>query len=151
MGEAIARFIEAETHAHGHLSDSAKMSITMTVTSIVTFQAGLITFVLGLLRLGFLDAVLSRALLRGFITAVGFVIFASQLIPVLGLEHLVNKSHPPESFIEKVAFVVEHFHRAHGLTVGVSLVALVVLILSKLFKRRLSQRKGFAFLSYVPE
>lgn len=44
MGEAVARFIDSETHAHGHLSDAAKMTITMTVTSIITFQAGLITF-----------------------------------------------------------------------------------------------------------
>jgi hypothetical protein len=39
----------------------------------LTHQIGLITSVLGLLRLGFLDVVLSRALLRGFITAVGIV------------------------------------------------------------------------------
>jgi MFS superfamily sulfate permease-like transporter len=92
-----------------------------------------------------------QALLRGFITAVGLVIFASQLIPVLGLDHLVNKSHPPTSFVEKIAFVVGHARDAHRLTVAVSLVALAVLILAKLFKARLAQRKGFTFLSYVPE
>lgn len=89
--------------------------------------------------------------MRGFITAVGFVIFASQLIPILGLEHLVNKTHPPDSFVEKIAFVAEHIDKSHRLTVAVSLVALAVLILAKLFKVRLAQCKGFAFLSYVPE
>ncbi len=33
-------------------------------------QVGLVTLGLGLLRLGFLDVVLSKALLRGFVTAI---------------------------------------------------------------------------------
>jgi len=33
-------------------------------------QVGVMSFVLGFFRLGFIDVVLSRALLRGFITAV---------------------------------------------------------------------------------
>lgn len=37
-------------------------------------QVGLISFLLGFFRLGFLDVVLSRALLRGFVTAVAVVI-----------------------------------------------------------------------------
>ena len=40
-------------------------------------QVGLISFLLGLFRLGFLDVVLSRALLRGFVTAVAVVIMMS--------------------------------------------------------------------------
>jgi MFS superfamily sulfate permease-like transporter len=43
------------------------------IALVTTLQIGIITFFLGLLRLGFLDVVLSRALLRGFITAVGVV------------------------------------------------------------------------------
>lgn len=37
-------------------------------------QVGLISFLLGFFRLGFIDVVLSRALLRGFVTAVAVVI-----------------------------------------------------------------------------
>ncbi|ORY73400.1 sulfate transporter family-domain-containing protein [Leucosporidium creatinivorum] len=151
MGEAIASFIEAETHAHGHLSDAHKMRITLMVTSIVTCQAGLITFALGMLRLGFLDAVLSRALLRGFITAVGIVIFIAQLLPTLGLERLVDKAHPPESTLDKAGFIIEHLGSVHRLTVAVSFTALAILILAKLFKSRLIKRRGFGWLAYVPE
>jgi MFS superfamily sulfate permease-like transporter len=43
------------------------------IALVTTFQTGIVTLGLGLLRLGFLDVVLSRALLRGFITAVGVV------------------------------------------------------------------------------
>lgn len=49
------------------------------LSSFFRFEVGLITFLLGIFRMGFLDAVLSRALLRGFITAIGFVILIEQL------------------------------------------------------------------------
>ena len=43
------------------------------ISLMTTAQCTLITLALGLLRLGFLDVVLSRALLRGFITAIAVV------------------------------------------------------------------------------
>lgn len=45
----------------------------------ITFQVGLISFLLGLFRLGFIDVVLSRALQRGFITGVAVVIMVGQV------------------------------------------------------------------------
>ena len=103
-----------------------------------------------MLRLGFLDAVLSRALLRGFITAVGIVIFVAQLIPTLGLERLVHRR-APDGTIEKFTFVLSNLRNVHRLTLLVSLVALAVLISAKLFKAKLIKRRGFGWLAYVPE
>ncbi|EEB86905.1 hypothetical protein MPER_15979, partial [Moniliophthora perniciosa FA553] len=40
----------------------------------VAAQVGLISFLLGFFRLGFIDVVFSRALLRGFVAAVAVVI-----------------------------------------------------------------------------
>ena len=37
-------------------------------------QAGVFSFLLGFFRLGFIDVVLSRALLRGFVSAIAVVI-----------------------------------------------------------------------------
>jgi MFS superfamily sulfate permease-like transporter len=65
-------------------------SFILSIASLITLQAGLVTFLLGILRLGFLDAVLSRPLLRGFVTAVGVVIIVSQMIPILGLSACVH-------------------------------------------------------------
>ena len=48
--------------------------VGLAVATAVTLQAGLFTFLLGFFRLGFIDVVLSRALLRGFITAVAVII-----------------------------------------------------------------------------
>jgi MFS superfamily sulfate permease-like transporter len=44
------------------------------VATAITLQSGLFSFMLGFLRLGFIDVILSRALLNGFVAAVGIVI-----------------------------------------------------------------------------
>ncbi|SCV68855.1 BQ2448_976 [Microbotryum intermedium] len=169
MGESISKIIIAETHAHGGMSHSQKMQLTFTITSVIVFQAGLITFALGMLRLGFIDAVLSRvsrvvdrlqahrayivitsqALLRGFITAVGIVIFVAQLVPILGLER--HAKHGADTMLSKLMLVIEHLDGVHRLTLIVSCVALLVLVSAKSFKARLAKRRGYGFLAYVPE
>jgi MFS superfamily sulfate permease-like transporter len=70
LGQAISEVRHDYPDAHGDLADQ----IGLTVATVVTLQVGLILFVLGFFRLGFIDVVLSRALLRGFVTAVAFVI-----------------------------------------------------------------------------
>lgn len=92
-----------------------------------------------------------QALLRGFISAVGVVIFVSQLIPILGLEHLLSKSPATETTLDKLVFVFENLHHTHRLTLWVSLAALSVLILAKMFKAKLAARRGFRWLAYIPE
>jgi MFS superfamily sulfate permease-like transporter len=52
------------------VSPDDRFKVASAVASLVTFEVGLITFLLGLFRLGFLDAVLGRPLLRGFVTAI---------------------------------------------------------------------------------
>ncbi|CEQ38700.1 SPOSA6832_00148, partial [Sporobolomyces salmonicolor] len=153
MGETIAKFIEAEEHAHGgKMSPADKAKLTVTLTTIITFESGLVTFLLGFFRLGFLDAVLSRALLRGFITAVGLVIFISQLIPILGLEHALAAAHGSYSSIPaKLGFLVTHLGNTHRLTLAVSSAALAVLVGAKAFKRTVARRKGCGWTKFVPE
>lgn len=55
------------------------------LAGVITAMTGAFAFIAGIVRLGFLDSVLSRPLLRGFISAVGFVIFVDQLIVPLPL------------------------------------------------------------------
>ncbi|KAM0755617.1 hypothetical protein T439DRAFT_320323 [Meredithblackwellia eburnea MCA 4105] len=152
MGQAITAFIADEQHAHGELDPADRMKLAMLISTVITFEAGIITFALGLMRLGFLDAVLSRALLRGFVTAVGLVIFVSQLVPILGLERVLADSPiPVESSVDKVFFVLRNLSRTHLLTLAVSGTALATLVLAKMFKGRLFNRRGFKWLAYVPE
>ena len=44
------------------------------VATAIVLQSGLFSFLLGLFRLGFIDVILSRALLSGFVAAVAVII-----------------------------------------------------------------------------
>lgn len=61
-------------HSDPHSSPTNPDAVALAVSTVITFQVGLISFLLGFFRLGFLDVVLSRSLLRGFVTAVAVVI-----------------------------------------------------------------------------
>jgi MFS superfamily sulfate permease-like transporter len=43
-GELVARCVEDEEHAHGKMDLRAKAELTVLLTTLVTFQAGLVTF-----------------------------------------------------------------------------------------------------------
>jgi MFS superfamily sulfate permease-like transporter len=92
------------------------------VAGVVTGMAGAIIFIAGLTRLGFLDSVLSRPFLRGFISAIGFVIVVDQLIPEMGLAEVAEKvggvSHG--SSVDKISFLFTHATEASGITCAVA-------------------------------
>ncbi|KAK9899436.1 hypothetical protein P389DRAFT_168412 [Cystobasidium minutum MCA 4210] len=135
---------------YDHYSPERLADMRIGIASVIVFEVGLITFLLGLFRLGFMDAVLSRALLRGFITAVGFVILIEQLIPLLGLSALAKELHADRRLpIDKFFFVVRHIKHTHRLTALVSLVALVILLLAKIVKPKLIKR--YKWVALVPE
>ncbi|KAH9910992.1 sulfate anion transporter [Epithele typhae] len=144
VGQAIDEILHADPHTHP--IDPNALSIT--ISTIITFQVGLISFLLGLFRLGFLDVVLSRALLRGFVTAVAVVIMIEQLIPMFGLtqlEHVLQ----PKSTLEKLLFLIENaFTHAHRLTTIISFGALAVLVLVRTFKQAF---KKYWFIYRIPE
>lgn len=100
------------------------------ICGVVTGMAGGMVLIAGLVRLGFLDSVLSRPFLRGFISAIGFVIAVDQLIPELGLAKLADQqgvSHG--SSVDKIVFMVnnmDHVHRATFIVAGVSFVIIMV-------------------------
>jgi MFS superfamily sulfate permease-like transporter len=99
------------------------------VAGVVTGMAGAVIFIAGLTRLGFLDSVLSRPFLRGFISAIGFVIFVDQLIPELGLAEIaeeVGVSHG--SSVDKIRFLVGNARRANGTTALVAVVSFVIIM-----------------------
>lgn len=99
------------------------------IAGVVTGVAGAILLIAGGARLGFLDNVLSRPFLRGFISAIGIVILIDQLIPELGLTHLAAVSHG--SCIDKLMFLVRNVDKAHGLTAGVSLGSFAVILVCR--------------------
>lgn len=101
------------------------------VAGIVTGMAGAVIFIAGLTRLGFLDSVLSRPFLRGFISAIGFVIMVDQLIPEMGLAALADEmggvAHG--SSVDKLGFLIRHASKAHKLTCVVAGVSFIIIMI----------------------
>lgn len=100
------------------------------VIGIATAMTGAMILVAGLTRLGFLDNVLSRPFLRGFITAIGFVIFVDQLIPELGLGDLAKEAGVSHgTTVAKLGFILRNAGDSHLLTSVVSLVSFAIIML----------------------
>lgn len=106
------------------------------IAGIVTCLAGAFIFAAGMFRLGFLDNVLSRPFLRGFISAIGVVIFIDQLIPEMGLARLAADQVSHGSCLDKLVFLVKNVGHAHGLTCALSFTAFGIIM----FFRYLSLR-----------
>ncbi|CAG8949219.1 hypothetical protein HYFRA_00004843 [Hymenoscyphus fraxineus] len=121
------------------------------VAGVVTGMAGAVIFVAGLTRLGFLDSVLSRPFLRGFISAIGFVIVVDQLIPELGLAHLAEQaggvSHG--SSVDKIRFLVNNAHNASGITFAVAGISFLIIMIFRESKKRLQPR--YPSVAYIPD
>lgn len=95
------------------------------IAGITTFIAGFVILLGGLFRLGFLDNVLSRPFLRGFISAIGCVIFIDQLIPQMGIARLAEGPNGVEhgSAVDKLIFIIKNVGNVHKLTCAVSFSA----------------------------
>ncbi|KAG0652716.1 sulfate transporter [Hyphodiscus hymeniophilus] len=120
------------------------------IAGVVTGMAGAVIFIAGLCRLGFLDSVLSRPFLRGFISAIGFVIVVDQLIPEMGLADLaeeVGVGHG--SSVDKLGFLFRHIKDAHGVTCAVAGVSFLIIMVCRELKKRLQPR--YPKVAYVPD
>ncbi|KII84221.1 hypothetical protein PLICRDRAFT_118491 [Plicaturopsis crispa FD-325 SS-3] len=130
VGQAVSEVLHGDPHSHPINPDE----VGLAVATVITLQAGLISFLLGFFRLGFIDVVLSRALLRGFVTAVAVVIMIQQLIPMFGLTALSHKLNP-QGTMEEFVFLVENvLTNMHIPTATISFGALFVLVFVRTFK-----------------
>ncbi|KAG2090747.1 sulfate transporter family-domain-containing protein [Suillus discolor] len=130
VGQAVSDYRRGNHHVRPEDADA----VGIAVSTAITFQVGLFASMLGFFRLGFLDVVLSRALLRGFVTAVAVVIAVEQLIPMFGLAAL-EKQMNPASTLDKIIFLLEFsWSDFHQPTTLVSFGALFVLIFMRTFK-----------------
>ncbi|KAF9085926.1 hypothetical protein BGX27_003297 [Mortierella sp. AM989] len=133
-----------------HASGSTDPKTALAISCFITLFVGLFTFFLGFVRLGFLDSVLSRALLRGFITAVAVVVIIEQSISLFGLKALAGEFGIGEqsSTVEKFLFIIEHFDKIHHLTTVVSFSSIIFLLSFGSLKKRITK---LPFLQFVPE
>ena len=100
------------------------------IAGVAVGMAGATVFIMGALRLGFVDSVLSRPFLRGFISAVGVVIFIDQLTPTLGLTKVAalapGASHG--TTVQKLEFVLTHLAQVHKLSAIIGGVGFIIIM-----------------------
>jgi MFS superfamily sulfate permease-like transporter len=146
MGMAIATAITVQVNISMLIAFSSR-----TMSMLLSVQVGLISFLLGFFRLGFIDVVLSRALLRGFVSAVAVVImmylsrlavtlvisltfYSEQLIPMFGLTARAHENHLLTT-LDKIIFLSENvISYMHTHTAVVSFGALLVLVILRSVK-----------------
>ncbi|KZT03929.1 sulfate anion transporter [Laetiporus sulphureus 93-53] len=143
IGQAVDEFLH-----DSHFAKYGREKVGFAVSTVVMFQVGLISLLLGLLRLGFMDVVLSRALLRGFVSAMAIVIMIEQLIPMFGLTALRNQRQL-HSTADKFFFIIDNvWAHGHPLTMLISFGALAVLLLIRSFKNLF---RRYAIVYRLPE
>ncbi|KAK5781559.1 hypothetical protein RI543_001108 [Arxiozyma heterogenica] len=121
------------------------------VTTVTTFLVGLILFFCGIIRLGFMGSILSRALLRGFIGSVGFVMVLNSLIIELKLNKLLRDvsdhyNTPFQKIIFLIKYAPENYHKP---TFIFSFIVLFILLVSRALKNRLA--KKIKWIIFLPE
>ncbi|KAL9942894.1 Solute carrier 26 [Verticillium nonalfalfae] len=120
------------------------------ICGIVAGMAGATILLAGIARLGFLDSVLSRPFLRGFISAIGFVIFVDQLIPELGLSRYADEQGVGHgSSVDKIDFMIKNLGRTHKLTFLVAAVSFTIMMVLREMKKRLQPR--YPGVAYLPD
>ncbi|KAG0166812.1 hypothetical protein DFQ30_006753 [Apophysomyces sp. BC1015] len=105
---------------------------------LMTFFTGVFTFLLGIFRLGFVDSLMSRALLRGFVSGVALVVMLQQSISLLGLVERSQEAGITEasSTIERFWFVMSNLQYVHKLTLHVSTVSVAILLIMRVIKSK---------------
>ncbi|EGG02441.1 uncharacterized protein MELLADRAFT_117560 [Melampsora larici-populina 98AG31] len=154
VGQLINQLIHHHSSSsHAELSELERRELARSVSTLITFQTGIITFAFGLFRLGFLDAVLSKPLLRGFVTANAVVIAIEQLTSMLGLTTLLGrqKPSPPQGSTDKLFWLMHHLRFTHPLTAVISIISLIALLSIKLFKSSKLCHRRVSFFKFIPE
>ncbi|KAK3112763.1 hypothetical protein LTR53_010623 [Teratosphaeriaceae sp. CCFEE 6253] len=134
---------------NGHHGDHEGLR-SAAVAGMTSALAGAIILAAGICRLGFLDSVLSRPFLRGFISAIGIVILVDQLIPEMGLDTAASHSETShDSSLDKILFLSRHAHEAHKLTCIVAFTTIAIVLTLRELKRRLQPR--LSWVAYIPD
>ncbi|WDK20983.1 sulfate permease [Colletotrichum graminicola] len=130
--------------------DEYNAEVQAKICGVVAGMAGATVLIAGLARLGFLDSVLSKPFLRGFISAIGFVIAVDQAIPELGLvEYAAEAGVSHGSSMDKLEFILNSFDHVHKLTFIVAGVSFVIMMTMREVKKHLQPKyPGFA---YIPD
>jgi MFS superfamily sulfate permease-like transporter len=147
-GSLLVGTVVKSTVDRGGADDDATLHARL--CGIVAGMSGAMVLIAGIARLGFLDSVLSRPFLRGFISAIGVVVAVDQLVPELGLSKAADRAHIGHaSSVDKLAFIFRNLDKVHTLTFAIAAASFVVIMVCREIKRRLQPR--YPGVAYVPD
>lgn len=124
--------------------------LPLEISSTISVGMAGVLLATGLLRWGFLDNVLSRALLKGFIGAMGIIMIAGQLDIQMGLQDLALH-YPHKLTLDKLAFALEHINKAHIDTMLISVITLSTVLAIRKLKSVAVSRFQIKWTVYIPE
>jgi MFS superfamily sulfate permease-like transporter len=102
----------------------------------LTFLVGLTSLLLGLVRLGFLDSILSKPMLAGFVLAVAATLICEQLPVLFGLNDCGAACKPGVLPIEMLIYTLGHLPRASWITLLMSISCCTFMFLFAFLKKR---------------
>ena len=143
--DAVASLMVALIVAQNVDPDDPASVSAMELARVLAFVGGLFLFVLGMVRVGFLDNVISRPLLSGFVNAVALTIIVEQWDTLFGLP--ANSEHS----WHKLVYVIEHFYQAQWLTFMIGVIAIFFLVLFRVSKKVFRDNQRLYFLRFLPE
>jgi len=113
---------------------------------LITAIVGVLTLVFGLFRLGFLDSVLSRALLSGLTSAVAVVILFEQIPILLGISSTYEATSPIEKFI----YIIKNYWvERDKTTIMISAVCVGLLLFFDLLKGLFAKNKTVQLFPHI--
>lgn len=149
-GSLLVGGVVVDNIRRGHARDDEAF-VHAQIAGVVTSVAGAILLFAGFARLGFLDNVLSRPFLRGFISAIGVVIIIDQLIPEMGLSVFAKHDDSAQhgSSVAKLIFLMKNIKSAHALTSAVSFGCFAITMFCREVKKRLQPH--YPNVAYIPD
>lgn len=96
------------------------------------YLIGVLQFLLGLFRMGFLVNFLSHPVVAGFTSAAAFIILFSQMGSLLGV-----KIPQSDHLLETASSTFWQLHKANMLTVAISIASIAIILGSKFLSKRL--------------
>ena len=104
---------------------------------------GVISLLLGIFRVGFLDNLLSRPILHGYVSASACIIMVGQLDKLLGFS-------VSQQEWGKLVGVIENIDQTNYYSLGIGLTCLVILLVTDFIKRHFGRYLGPFRLLPVP-
>ncbi|KAI8880175.1 hypothetical protein K501DRAFT_191891 [Backusella circina FSU 941] len=141
----LALLVGSSIAQQGHMKSDDYEVDPLAWACLMTFFVGIFTLLLGIFRLGFLDSLMSRALLRGFISGVAVVVMVQQGITLMGLVELSQSWGITEASttIDRLYFLVSNVQHLHLLSTVVSIVAVSILLGMRILKAKWSDSRLF--------